>query len=112
MMYKIKIQDNTNLSEVELKPAIQKSMQQAAIIIQNAWKRNAPYLTGTLRRSITTASIISWNWIKVWSNLIYAPIREKRNSKNPSTIWYMKRAVTENETRIKDLFHKNLKWAM
>lgn len=84
-------------------------LTQAGTIVQNAAKNNAPYLTGTLKKSITTDNThIASGKVEVGSNLEYARIREYVNKRNPHTRFYFKRAIEENEDRLQDLLAKHI----
>lgn len=86
--------------------AIEKGLLQAWLIIRNAASVNAPYKTGTLRRSITTDTSQIKQWIVVvWSPVVYAEPREYVNNLNPDKRFYFRRAYEENEDRIDSLFN-------
>jgi hypothetical protein len=89
-----------------LQSAIQKSLQQSVLLVQ--WKAitNAPYLTGNLRRSITT-EVRQDEWT-IGTNVKYAKIREYVNKKNPSRRLYMTRAMQTSKEQIKMYFKKNI----
>ena len=91
---------------IDLSKAIKKSLNQSVELVR--WKavKNAPYQTWNLRRSLTT-EVKKDEWI-VWSNLIYARVREYVNKKNPSRKFYMKRALESSVWQIKDYFNKNI----
>lgn len=104
-MIKIK----SDIDQIDLKNPIQKTLVQAATTVQRSAKRNAPVLTWTLRRSISTDLAEVKNDIaKVWTNVPYAKLREYENRKNPRRRFYMRRSVNQNIDKIKQLFLKNL----
>lgn len=79
------------------------------LIVQNAAKENAPYLTGTLRRSISTDFDKITQWVViVWSPVVYARRREYENYLHPERKFYLKRAYTENKKEILDIVRKYL----
>lgn len=79
------------------------------LIVQNAAKENAPYLTGTLRRSISTDFDKITQWVViVWSPVVYARRREYENYLYPERKFYLKRAYTENKKEILDIVRKYL----
>lgn len=86
--------------------AIEKSLVQSTELIR--WKavRNAPYLTWTLRRSITTKVTMD-TWI-IWTNVKYAKVREYVNKKNPHKKFYMKRALDSSVDKVNQIFLKNI----
>jgi len=96
----------TKWKDIDLSWAINKSLQQAVLLVQ--WKavKNAPYQTWNLRRSITTD--IKWDKWLVWTNVKYAKIREYVNKKNPTTRYYMRRALNSSINQIKQFFNKNI----
>lgn len=100
---KVKNMDNN------VKLAIELILQQASLIVQNNAKENAPYLTWTLRRSITHdwSKVSRWYAI-IWSPVAYARKREYENNRNPDRKYYLKRWYTEHEREIKDLVKKYL----
>lgn len=93
-----------NIPDYDLWGAIQKAIQQSVLIVQ--WKavRNAPYQTWTLRRSITQ-EVQPDRWV-VWTNVVYAKVREFINKKNPSRRFYMKRAFETSINAINMYFNK------
>lgn len=94
--------------------AIQLMLMDVANVIQNSAKQNAPYLTGTLRKSINTDfNKIQRGTAIVWSPVKYARVREYVNNKNPHTKYYLRRWYSENEMKIqkivKDALNKQMK---
>lgn len=89
-----------NLSKNSIS-AVNLALTKIWLIVQNRAKENAPYLTGTLRKSITTDfnSINKWMVI-VWSRVKYAKKREFENRLHPSTKYYLMRWYTENKDQI------------
>ena len=79
------------------------------LTVQNAAKENAPYLTWTLRRSISTDFDKITQWVViVWSPVVYARRREYENYLHPERKFYLKRAYTENKKEILDIVRKYL----
>ena len=84
----------------------------SALLVQNQAKINAPYLTGSLRRSITTDySMISSLTTIIWVPWIipYGRRREYENNKNPDTKFYLKRWYTDNKSQIDQIIKDSLK---
>lgn len=81
--------------------AIQLMLMDVANVVKNSAKQNAPYLTGTLRRSISTDfNKIQRGTAVVWSDVKYARRREYENNKNPDRKYYLWRWYSENEWKI------------
>lgn len=94
---------------IDFDNAIQKWLLQTWLIIRNAASVNAPYQTGTLRRSISVDTWQIRQWIVlVWSPVVYAEVREYINNLHPDKKFYFKRAYEENEDKINQLFNKIL----
>ena len=105
--------DIPNIPIERLRPAITLSLTQVATKVQNRAKENAPYLSWTLRSSIgTDYSMINSGRVNVWSNVAYARMREYNNRLNPSRRLYLTRARDEVAPTVRDLFAKNIKWAL
>lgn len=97
-----------NINE-KLNATIQIILTDVSLEISNNAKENAPYLTWSLRRSISP----DFNYIKrwfsvVWSPLNYAWLREYVNNRNPQTKYYLKRAFTEHEWEITKIILEDL----
>jgi len=93
----------------DLEDKIQKALMRATLEIQNRAKEIAPYVTGTLRRSITSNfGRIKQGITTVGSGVPYARIRHYINKKNPHTLRYLERGYTENEQKIRDIFIQEL----
>lgn len=89
--------------------AVQIMMQDIANLVQNNAKINAPYLSWTLQKSISTDFNKIQKWIAVvWSDVKYAKVREYVNNKNPQTKHYLKRWYTEHKTEIKEIIKEAL----
>lgn len=98
-----------NITWIDFRNPIQKSLVQATQMVRTSAIRNAPVLTGTLRRSITVDNSAIKYWTgKVWTNVPYARIREYINKKNPHTRFYMRRALQDNKQKIFEIFKRNL----
>ena len=95
---------NANVSK-----GIELALTKIGLIIQNRAKENAPFLTWTLRKSITTDfnKVKSWTVI-VWSPVSYATKREYENRAHPDRKFYLKRWYTENADRIMDIVTRYL----
>lgn len=94
--------------------AIQLMLQDIANLISNSAKQNAPYLTGTLRKSINTDfNKIQKGMAIVWSPVKYARVREYVNYKNPDRRYYLWRWFEDNEMKIqriaKEVLDKEMK---
>lgn len=77
--------------------------------IMNRAKENAPYLTWSLRRSISNDfnSISKW-FAVVGSPLAYASLREFVNRKNPHTTHYLERWYSEHMWDIAKIIREDL----
>lgn len=99
-----------NLLNFDLNNALEKALIQSSLIVQNASKDNAPYLSWNLKRSI---SVDYWKlkdlYTIVWSRLPYAKVRHRVNKKNPHTLRYLFRWYEDNETKIQSIFDKVIK---
>ena len=91
---------------VDVSAAIKKSLHQSSQLVRGEAIKNAPVLTGTLRRSITT-KVMRESAI-VGTNVRYARKREYSNRKNPHTKFYMKRALNDSLLKIQKFFYDNL----
>ena len=99
---------NANVSK-----SIQLMMMKIALEISNTAKTLAPYLSGTLRRSIWIATNrIAQGVVVVWSPVAYAKRREFENNLNPDRRLYLERWYTMNKEKIdkiaKESMHKAL----
>lgn len=92
--------------DIDVSRAINKSLHQSTQLVR--WKavQNAPVLTWTLRRSLTT-KVMRTKWT-VGTNVKYAKLREYKNRKNPHTKFYMKRALDSSVEKIQKIFYNNL----
>ena len=88
-------------SSFDINDPIQKWLLQSWLIVQNQAKLNAPFDTGTLRRSITmnTNNLKRW-YVIIGSPVVYSRRREFENYKNPQTLYYLKRGYEMNKTQI------------
>ena len=94
--------------------AVQLMLMDIWNLVSNTAKKNAPYLSWTLRKSINSDFDYIDKWyIVVWSDVKYARRREFENKKNPQTTYYLKRWYTDNEVKIwkivKEALDKSLK---
>ena len=99
---------NANVSK-----SIQLMLMKIALEISNTAKTLAPYLSGTLRRSIWIATNrIAQGVVVVWSPVAYAKRREFENKLNPNRKLYLERWYTMNKEKIdkiaKESMHKAL----
>lgn len=92
----------------KLNKAINLSLTQAGLIVQNKAKDLAPYKTGNLRQNITNKV---HNFIaEVGSDVIYARVREYKTRRLPKG--YLRPALSQNENRIEKEFEKNINNAL
>lgn len=92
---------------------IQLMLMKIALEISNTAKALAPYLSGTLRRSIgINTTRIEKGVALVWSPVAYAKRREFENKLNPDRKFYLERWYTMNKEKIdkiaKESIHKAL----
>lgn len=76
------------------------SLQKAALLVQNKGKKNSPYLTGNLRRSITHQ--LAPNKALVGTNVIYARVREFNTKRMPKG--YLRPALENSRKEIRKIF--------
>lgn len=91
---------------VDISWAIQKSLHQSTQLVRGKAIQNAPVMTWTLRRSITTE--VMTKEATVWTNVKYAKVREYKNKKNPQRRFYMKRALQSSLIKIQSFFDTNI----
>lgn len=91
------------------KRAIDNSLRQSADVVRNAAKKNAPYLTGNLRRSITH-KIDQGVRALIGTDVIYARVREFNTKRMPNG--YLRPALDDNRKAIKEIFEKNISQAI
>lgn len=84
--------------------AVSIAIQNIAFAVRRRATQNAPYLTGTLRRSIV--EVVKKDRAIVWSNVAYAKKREFVNRKNPHTRFYMRRAKEDTQREVWDILKK------
>lgn len=92
--------------KVDISWAITKSLHQSTQLVRGKAIQNAPVLSWTLRRSIT--SMVWGTTGRVWTNVKYAKRREYENKKNPHRRFYMKRALDSSIIKIQSFFDKNI----
>ena len=81
--------------------AIQLMLTDVWLLVSNSAKKNAPYLSWTLRRSISTDFNNIKRWFAVvWSDVKYAKRREYENKKNPDRRYYLLRWYIENQNKV------------
>jgi len=98
-----------DLFQIDIKDKIEKALIQSSLIVQNRAKDIAPYLSWTLKRSISVDySNIKQLYTVVWSNVPYARKRHWENKKNPQTLRYLFRWYEENKTKIENIFKQAL----
>jgi hypothetical protein len=104
-----------NLFKIDINNEIQMWLVKASLLTQNKSKDIAPYLSWTLKRSIS----VDYSWLSqlytiVWSSLPYARIRHFINNKNPQTLRYLWRWYEDSKQEIdwifKKIMDKILKW--
>ena len=102
----IKFIVTNNIPTLDIKWGIKKSLIQSTLLVH--WKavNNAPFLSWNLRRSLHFK--VKGDTGKVWTNVKYARVREYINKKNPSKIFYMKRAIESSYHKIEQIFRKNI----
>lgn len=102
----MKVNDKVNAS-------VQIILTDVWLFISNQAKENAPYLTWSLRRSISPDfnSISKW-FAVVGSPLEYASVREFVNNKNPQRKYYLERAFTEHLGDIMDIIMWDLDYKL
>ncbi len=77
--------------------------------IANNAKENAPYLTWSLRKSLSADRRTLSKWfVVVGSPLAYASVREFVNKKHPTRTFYLERAFTEHMDDITDIILEDL----
>jgi len=86
------------LSSLSSKSLKEEIFEEIGTTVQNYAKRNAPYDTWTLQKSInhysTDKAAIIWSMVK------YALRREYENNLHPQTKHYLKRGFTEHKEEI------------
>ena len=93
--------DKVSQLEFNVEDAIELALIKIWLKVQNQAKLNAPYQTGTLRRSISTDfSKIKRGMVVVGSPVAYARRREFQNFKNPHRRFYLKRAYEMQQAEI------------
>lgn len=90
----------------ELKKSIVRSLNEAALLVQNAAKLNSPFKTGNLRRSITNLVDYNREFALVGTDVIYAAVREFRTYSKPEG--YLRPALKDNHGKIKQVFEENI----
>ena len=90
---------------VKAKQAIENSLRQSALLVQNRAKINAPYKTGNLRRSITH-ELDKGVSAKVGTDVVYARMREFNTRRLPEG--YLRPALSNSKNEIKEIFEKNI----
>jgi len=131
-MLSFKYKIDARLDDIDINEAIQKSLLQSWYLVSTSAKKNAPYRTWNLRRSINPDfTEVRHRKVIVWSNAKYARIQElwgritpKRSSYltwrskwrwyrakevNIKGKFYMLNALKENKNRIYNTFLKNIK---
>jgi len=107
----IVIKTNFKLWNFDPSLLIQDGLSNTWQAIQRRAQANAPYLSGTLRRSIwVEPNIITRNTksINIWPRKVkYAVVREYKNKLHPWTRFYMKKAFDSWGNIIKTEFEKS-----
>ena len=98
-----------NLDE-NFSKSIQLVLMKISLTISNAAKEYAPYLSGTLRRSIWIATDrIAQGVVVVWSPVAYAKRREFENNLNPDRKFYLQRWYTMNINTLDEIIQESMK---
>jgi len=90
----------------ELKKTIVRSLNECALLVQNAAKINAPYKTGNLRRSITNLVDQGKEIALVGTDVVYAAVREFKTYSRPEG--YLRPALKDNLSKITKVFEENI----
>jgi len=90
----------------DLKKSIVRSLNEAALLVQNAAKLNAPFKTGNLRRSITNLVDTGREFALVGTDVIYAAVREFKTYSRPEG--YLRPALKDNKDKIAKVFEENI----
>lgn len=98
-----------NRAPAAARRAIDNSLRQSALIVQNRAKITSPYKTGNLRRSITH-KIDSGVSAKVGTDVVYARVREYNTKRLPNG--YLRPALAESQKEIVEIFEKNISNAL
>lgn len=98
-----------NRAPNKAKKAINDSLRQSALIVQNRAKISAPYKTGNLRRSITH-KIDNGVTAKVGTDVVYARVREYNTKRLPNG--YLRPALNDSQKEIVEIFEKNISNAL
>lgn len=110
---KIVIKTNVNLSKLDIGKLNQIGLVNSSQELVRIARNNAPYDTGTLKKSIwaepwhittSTKKVIIWP-----RKVVYAQRREFENKKNPDRKFYMKRTYDEAEKVVQKEFDNALK---
>lgn len=81
------LQEAFRKAPAKTKALLKDGLQQAALLVQNDSKRNAPYMTGNLRRSITNK--IESLSAKIGTDLVYGRIQEFGGTITPKKSKYL-----------------------
>ncbi len=95
-----KLNDNVNKFAKDINNLIPAALAAGALLIQNDAKNKAPYLTGTLRRSIHTEKVSNTE-VKVGTNVEYASYQEYGTSKMAARP-YLRPAFDNNRQKVLD----------
>ena len=101
-----KFQRFASLWPSSLKKSIVRSLNECALLVQNAAKLNAPYKTGNLRRSITNLIDESREFALVGTAVVYAAVREFKTYSKPEG--YLRPALKDNIKNITKVFEENI----
>ena len=109
-MFNISLNIRQNVSELspDLTNVFRRAMTWATEFIRRKATLNAPYLSWTLRRSITTSIGMDWKTGYVGSNQPYARRREFENNKNPDRKYYMRNARNDSGEEVEKIFIKEV----
>ena len=108
-MLKGDIKKIENLDE-NFSKSIQLILMKIALTISNSAKEYAPYLSGTLRRSIwISTNRIAQGVVVVWSPVAYAKRREFENKLNPDRKFYLQRWYTMNINTLDEIIQESMR---
>jgi len=96
--------------KINVNDVIQQALIQSSLLVQNRAKDIAPYLSWTLKRSISVNYWYLWKlYTIIWSSLPYAKRRHRENKKNPQTLRYLFRWYDEMKSQIDTIFTNAMK---
>jgi len=87
------------------KKTIDLSLNQSGLEVRNQAKKNAPVLTGHLRRSIIH-KLKSGVHVEVGTDVVYARVREFNTKRLPKG--YLRPALKTKQKKVKQIFERNI----